>query len=89
MLPQKNFESLRAVMAILVLFESFSGKLFDPNSECFVKYDAFCLHIFDYACLRLTKRFEIMGKLHTSKTFLKMAGGRIYIPLILPPRFAP
>ena len=27
-------------------------KFFDPNSACFPKYDAFCLHIFDYACLR-------------------------------------
>ena len=26
-------------------------KFFDPDSECFAKYDAFCLHIFDYACL--------------------------------------
>ena len=27
-------------------------KFFDPNSECFAKYDAFRSHIFDYACLR-------------------------------------
>ena len=27
-------------------------KLFDPNSGCFAKYDAFCSHIFDYACLK-------------------------------------
>ena len=26
MLPQKNFENLHAVMAILVLFDQFSGK---------------------------------------------------------------
>ena len=26
-------------------------KFFDPNSECFAKYDAFCLLIFNYACL--------------------------------------
>ena len=36
-------------------------------SECFAKYDAFCSHIFDHACLLLKayglllpKRFEIM-----------------------------
>ena len=23
---------------------------FDPDSECFAKYDAFCAHVFDYAC---------------------------------------
>ena len=27
-------------------------KFFYSNSECFAKYDAFCSHIFDYACLR-------------------------------------
>ena len=27
MLPRKNFENLRTVMAILVLFEQFSGKV--------------------------------------------------------------
>ena len=27
-------------------------KFFDPHSECFTKYDVFCSHIFDYACLR-------------------------------------
>ena len=55
MLPWKIFENLHAVMAILVLLEFFHQILFDyfdPNSECFAKYDAFCLHIFDYACLR-------------------------------------
>ena len=51
MLPQKIFENLHAVLAILVPFEQFF-KLFAPKSECFIKYDAFCLFIFDYACLR-------------------------------------
>ena len=27
-------------------------KFFDFNSECFAKYDTFCSHIFNYACLR-------------------------------------
>ena len=56
MLSRNNFEILHAVMAILVLFQiiftQISFKFFYPNSECFVKYDAFCSHIFDYACLR-------------------------------------
>ena len=41
MLPLEN---LHAVMAILVLFNIFRQVLFtffDPDSECFVKYDAF------------------------------------------------
>ena len=33
-------------------------KIFDPNSECFAKYDAFCSHIFDYACLRRSLRLS-------------------------------
>ena len=59
----------------------------DPNSECFSKYDAFCSHIFDYACLkrkaycyRRGSKIEIMEKLHISKTFFKMAGGRMHTP---------
>ena len=36
---------------------------FDPNSECFAKYDAFCSHIFDVRAegvrlILLSKRFE-------------------------------
>ena len=27
-------------------------KFFSPTFECFAKYEAFCSHIFDYACLR-------------------------------------
>ena len=55
MLSRKNFENLRVAMAILMLFEYFSGKLckiFDDDSECFAKYDTFCSHIFNYACIR-------------------------------------
>ena len=50
--PARNFEILHAVMAILVLFKQTLFKFFDPNSEYFTKYDGFCLHIFNYACLR-------------------------------------
>ena len=55
------------------------------DSECFAKYDAFCSHDFDYACLRRRPKVDIVfeevrnyGKIvsYTSKTFLKMAGGR-------------
>ena len=48
------------------------------------KCNAFiCSHIFDNACLRRNaycyrKRFETTEKLHISKTFLKMAGGRMH-----------
>ena len=56
MLPRKSFENLRAVMAILVLFEQIFKQIwfeyFDSNPECFANYDAFCSHIFGYACLR-------------------------------------
>ena len=55
-------------------------KFFDLNSECFAKYDSFCSHIFNYACLKLSKRSEIIEKFYTSKSFLKMAGGRMHIP---------
>ena len=70
----KSFISFRQILL----------KLFDPNSECFAKHDAFCSHIFDYACLRrkayksLMKRVEITENLYTSKTILKMAGGRMH-----------
>ena len=56
MLHRKNFENSLAVMAILVLFEKIFRQIlfeyFDLDSECLAKYDAFCSHIFDYACLR-------------------------------------
>ena len=35
-----------------MIFRKILFKLFDPNFECITLYDAFCLHIFDYACLR-------------------------------------
>ena len=44
MLPRKIFENSRTVMAILVHFEQFSGKLgliefFAPNFECYTGID--------------------------------------------------
>ena len=45
MLPQKIFENLHTVMAILVLFEQFLRQILfkfsGPNLESFTKYDAF------------------------------------------------
>ena len=65
MLPRKIFENLHTVMVILALFEQFSSKVcsyFWPiNFECFIKYDAFCNHSFDYACLRRL-RFIVMNR---------------------------
>ena len=56
MLSRKIFENLHAVMAICnafsIILRQILFKFFDPDSECFAKYDAFGAHIFDYACLR-------------------------------------
>ena len=49
MVYRKFFEILHDVMAFLVLFEQILTKRFTSHSESFIKYDAFCLHIF--ACL--------------------------------------
>ena len=51
-------------------------KFFDPNSECFAKYDAFCSYVFDIRAegVRLFFMEEVillMEKLCTSKTFSK------------------
>ena len=46
------------------------------------KYDAFCKHIFDYACLRRRayryRRGSNYKKFYVLKTFLKMAGERVH-----------
>ena len=55
------------------------------RKEYFAKYDAFCSHIFDCACLRRKAHCNRRGSrlwkncigLH-QKTFLKMAGGRMH-----------
>ena len=56
MLPREIFKILHAVMIILVFFLTFFRQtlfqFFDPNSEYFTKYGAFCSHIFNCACLR-------------------------------------
>ena len=86
MLARKVFENLHTVMAILVLFKHFGGKLVAfsaPNFECFTN-DAFSSHSLDYACLRrlryiVMKRFEVMEKFYSSKTLLKLAGGGVHM----------
>ena len=54
MLPQKIFEILHTEVAILVLFKQFLDKVclnfLPPSRECFTKYDALCLYIFDNVC---------------------------------------
>ena len=55
MLPRKIFENLPTAMAILVLFEQFSGKVYSYfwplTLNASPKYDEFCSHIrFDYTC---------------------------------------
>ena len=70
-------------MAIQIIFTQILFKFFDPNSECFAEFDAFCLHIFDYACLKRNcyrRTFETMEKMYTSKTCLKMTDGRMHTP---------
>ena len=68
-------------------------KLFDANSECFAKYDAFCSHIFDYACFRREAYcYRRDSKLRKNcihrKHFRKwLVGG--CISFILPPGSAP
>ena len=64
-------------------------KIFEPNSECFAKYDAFCSHIFDYACLwriRLIAIEEVRnhGKIVYIKNFSKMAFERMHTPHATP-----
>ena len=74
MLPRKIFENLHTVVAILVLFEQFLGKF------C-LNFLPLILNVSPNRCILfgdfrlLSKRFEIMKKLYSSKTCLKMAGG--------------
>ena len=93
MFLQRIFENLRIAMAILVLFEQLQYKVnfvcFAPNSDVLNQiYHSVCLHIFDLCLLNtldllLMKRFEIMEKLYSSTTLLKMAGDGMH-PHILP-----
>ena len=65
-----------------IIFRQILCKFFDPNFECFVNYDPFCSHIFNNACLsRKANCYQKGSKLWKnciSKTFLKMAGGKMH-----------
>ena len=54
MLPPKKFLKITrcngCFSAFGIIFTQILFKFFDPESVYFAKYDAFCLHIFDYAC---------------------------------------
>ena len=56
MLSRKIFENSDIAMAISVLFKQFLGKFYLKflllMLMCLLKYDAYCLHIFDFACWR-------------------------------------
>ena len=49
--PGKVLKFYVVLMAILVLFKQILFKCFARNSEPFIKYDAFCSHIFDLCVL--------------------------------------
>ena len=84
MLPPKIFENLHTAVTIFVLFKQILSNFFGPKYGDFTKYDAFCLHIFDYACLgRKACCYRRGSKLwkncfHHLKTCLKMGGGRMH-----------
>ena len=84
MLSRKTFENLHSMMAILVLLEQVLRQIvfefFALNFEVFkYRYDAIFPHVFDFCVghrykaweLLLSKRFEIMKKLYSSKALLK------------------
>ena len=83
MLLWNNFENLHTVTLFWCL------KFFDPNSECFAKYDTFCSQVFDVRAngvkliaIEEVRNYEKIAT--TSKTFSKwLVGGCIF--LILPP----
>ena len=59
-------------------------KFFDPNSECFGKYDAFCSRVFDVRAkgVRLIAMEEVRnyGKIVYIINIFEMAGGRMHAP---------
>ena len=98
MLPRKQFWNFTCCnghfSAFRIIFTQILFKFFDP--ECFAKYDALCLLIFGYVCLRrMAYRYWRASKLWQNciqqKRFWKwlLGGCIVSIPLILPPGFAP
>ena len=89
--PRKKFWNFTCCngyfSAFWIIFSQILFKFFDPNFECFAKHDAFCSHIFAYACLRRKAYCYRKGlKLWkncirpTSKTCLRMGGGGMHTP---------
>ena len=94
MLPRKNFENLHAAMAILALFELFSDKFClnfftlilsaSRNMTHFVRTFSIMRALGGRLTVLLSKRFKITEKMYTSKTFFKVAGGRMHTPHLTP-----
>ena len=89
MLPRKIFENLHSAVAIFALFEQFSGKFclkllplnlsVSPNMMHFVRTFSMTRAL-GVRLIVIEKGPEIMEKLHSSKTCLKMAGGGVHPP---------
>ena len=90
MLFWEGFENSNNAMVILALFELLLRKFCLVFLSLILMYftnkDIFCSHISIYACLRrlLSKKYEVMEKLYSLKTLLKMAGGGVHPSLDLP-----
>ena len=52
MLCRKIYTVMAICSAFRIILRQILFKFFDPDSECFAKYDAFGAHICNYACLR-------------------------------------
>ena len=72
-----------------MIFTQILFKFFDPTSECFAKYDAFCLHVFDVRAegVRFITVEEIRnyGKIVYIKNIFENGWWEGRIPLILRP----
>ena len=95
MLPRKMLKNLLAVMAILVLFEQFSGKFCLKFLTLILSALPNMMHLARTFSIKRAKGVRLMTKLlkncTSSKTFSKMAAGRIHIayPLSYPPGSTP
>ena len=78
-----------------MIFRQILFKFFGPTSEYFAKYNAFCLHIFDYACLRrkayCNRRGSRLWKncIHQKHFWKWLVGGCIAFLSFYPARPAP
>ena len=84
MLSREGFENSNNAMVILAFFEQLLCKFCLVFLSLILMYftnkDVFCSRISIYACLRrlLSKKYEVMEKLYSLKTLLKMAGGGMH-----------